>query len=61
MLAVVGVGVVVLRIGRAGAGGVEGLEIDRRAERQLLELTLTQRQSGPFPDLTGGLIKRPPR
>jgi len=57
VLAVVGV----LLIGRAGAVGVEGLEIDRRAQRQLLQLTLTQRQSGPFADLTGSLIKRPPR
>jgi len=48
-------------IGRAGAVGVKGLEIDRRAQRQLLGLALTQLQSGPFADLSGRFVKRPPR
>ena len=43
---------------RTDLGGVELLEVDRRALSQLLDLALTEPKPRPLPNLIGRLVKR---
>ena len=47
-----------LLVGRADPLGVERVEVDRGAHRQLLDLAFAQRQPRPLPHLACGMLKR---